>query len=1246
MNPEHSAQSKQSEQPDPTPTPVPAPSVVPDPESATGAAENHEFPTHVVGVGASAGGLEALEQFFSHMSPNSGLAFVVIQHLSPDFKSVMDELLARRTQLRVCRTEDGARVERDSIYLIPPRKNLTIKDGCLHLVDQPKSQGLNLPIDLFFNSLAQDQGERAIAIVLSGTGSDGTRGIRSVKEAGGMVIVQDQASAKFDGMPHSAIQTGLADFILAAEEMPAQLLRVIHHPCATAEADSSRLAVESTKLDAIVQILERNHRIDFSFYKPSTFSRRVERRMSIAHMEDVDSYIALLKESTAETRALVNDLLIGVTRFFRDPDAWERLRKEVLPRLLRESEERETFRCWVTGCSTGEEAYSLAMLIQDTLRDLDIHRDFKIFATDVDEAAIDTASLGLYPESIVADMSAERLRRYFTRRDGGYQIVRLTREHVIFATHNVICDPPFTKIDFVSCRNLLIYLRTPAQRRILALLHFALRPWGVLFLGSSESLGDATDAFRALHDRSKLFQKNPNVTLAPPQESSQDIAAQLRAPLSAVVPRTRATQATPTAMSSAYQALADAFMPAGLLLSKDHEVLHTFGDMSAFLQIPSGTFSYQATKIVVSDLRVALATALHRALNSGEPVQYQDIRVRTAANVRTIDLNVRPIRAPHTEELYFYTWFEERRPPAPPEEKGPSTFDVQDQKDARILDLEQELQQTKENLQATIEEVETSNEELQSTNEELVASNEELQSTNEELHSVNEELYTINSEYQAKIDELVQLTNDFDNLLRSTDIGTIFLDRNLKVRKFTPAACEFVNLMEADIGRPIGHLTHRLGQHDLSEMAQGVIETGKSVHCEVQCSDGRWVLLRALPFLTQNDTIDGVVIPLVDVSPIKQTEAALRDAERVAEVAESINQALLLHDSSDLSLIYVNPAYERIWGRSSSALHQKPDDWIAAVHADDRERVRKAFHDGTAVFDEEFRIVHDSGDVRWITARCFPVRNELGELYRIATVMTDVTARKQAEDTLRSVEQRFRNIFENAPIGKALLHPDGHFLDINPAFAGLVGYSADDAQRTRLSDLVHTEDRAALEQLLATATKSPEQAFTIEKRLVHRDGTQRWAMISITAEMRDEQIDYFIVQIIDTTTRKDTELALRHTEARFRAAIEAGLDNFYLLKSVRQDSAGIVDFEVIDLNSRGAELLTRARDEVVGRRLTELIPTAEQRGWLDRFRQVVETGQPLEEDIEIDDPHIGCHRLHQQVVPVGDGIAIVSRRLD
>jgi two-component system CheB/CheR fusion protein len=966
----------------------------------------------IVGIGASAGGLEALERLFKALPDRTGMAFVVVQHLSPDFKSLMDELLARHTGMPIHRVEDGMRVEADSVYLIPPRKEMIVADGRLLLTDKAPQRDLSLPIDHFFRSLAQDAGARAIAIVLSGTGSDGSRGIRDVHAAGGLVIVQRPESAQFDGMPKSAHDTGVADLLLAPEEMPGHLVAHAAQVREIAPAPSADTALDGA--GSIFKLLRDEYGIDFSYYKPNTVGRRIERRQAMAQLPQLDDYAARLRDDPAERNALYRDLLIGVTRFFRDPEAFDHLEREVLPELFSRRANDDELRIWVAGCATGEEAYSLAILLDERMRLLSRRLNVKIFASDAHRASLEIASAGVYDEEQLAEVTPARLERYFVKRADGWHVSSDLRQMIVFTVHNVIRDAPFTRLDMISCRNLLIYFQQPVQKRVLSLFHFGLRTGGVLFLGPSEGPGALSDEFEDVDGRWKIYRKRRDVRL--PADLRQPLLASLQG---RSVPLPQQSGSPEQTLGFAYESLLERHLPDGVLIDDRRRLVHAFGDASRFLSIPKGRGTSDLLDLVRPELRIPLAGALQRALKDRAPIAHPPIRVELPGDSARVRMTVEPIANRQSHVTHFHVTF---APAGRPDDVAPAAeMAPEHDSGALVSSLEAELALTRENLQATVEELETSNEELQASNEELVASNEELQSTNEELHSVNQELYTVNAEYQKKIQELTDLTADMDGLLRSTDIGTIFLDENLCIRKFTPQIARTFDLLPHDVGRRIDSFSHNVRYAELLSSLESVLATGEPVEREVQDQHGSWFFLRILPYRTRGH-VTGVVLSLIDVSLLKRTEARL---EQMSAIVQSSEDAIVGIDLAGRVTTW-NHGAERLYGYASDeALGATLADLLRPegdagrevavdVPADALARMRAGL---PAVHEVETLRRRKDGSLVDVLLSCSAIRDESGTLVGVSIVARDVSARKAAE---REQAERMRLTALRAAIALAL----------------------------------------------------------------------------------------------------------------------------------------------------------------------------------------------------------------------------------
>ncbi len=980
--------------------------------SGSGASGASAMPTHYVGVGASAGGLEAIERFFRNMPPDSGMAFIIIQHLSPDYKSMMVELLSKKTKMPVLRAENGMTVLANHIYLIQPKKNLTIFHGKLVLKEQGYSHTINLPIDIFLRSLAEDQADKAVAIILSGTGSDGTRGVRAVKEFNGMVMVQDEESAKFDGMPRAAMSTGVADFVLSPDAMPKQLMAYVQHPLESLRERSGTLLKDEDSLTRIFAELREKTRVDFTFYKPSTIVRRIERRMAVCQTGTIEEYVRYLHSYTGEIMTLYRELLIGVTSFFRDPEAMRELQEVYLPRIFNQKENREV-RLWTAGCSTGEEAYTLAMLARETMEKLGVSRDVKIFATDLDRDALMVAGNGVYPESIAADLTPKLLGKYFYRKGDNYQIARHVREMVVFAQHNLIKDPPFTNIDLVSCRNLLIYLQPVLQQKALQMFNFSLSAKGLLFLGTSETVGEMLDYFAPLNQKFKIYEskgKSLQPAHASPPEQRQRLIER-NAP--AAQPGHRYNSREENWMMVRFmEVLAEHFVPLAVIVNEQMEVLYTMGNAEGFFKVPMGRAVYDIARMASRDLAIPLTTGIQKAFRTRESLTYTNLMLRHMDETRNVRMRILPLPERKGQEnmvAVFLETVKRQEPETRPRQDR--IYDVSEDALQRIQDLELELQFTKENLQATIEELETSNEELQAANEELLASNEELQSTNEELQSTNEELYTVNAEYQNKINELTELNNDVDNLLTGSRIGKLLLDEDLEIRKFSPEIGNIFLIMDTDIGRPVTHLAHRLVDFDPIAAIKGVQADNQVFETDVRTQDGRRYLLRILPYHIGPTTFSGVVVTFVDITAWREAEHNLEESRRVSDdIIRHMPAGMFLYsvnDAGELILENSNPEAERLTGVQAKQWAGRLFDeiWPKAREMGITARFMNALQTGNVCSLEDVRYEDErlEGAFR---IQAFPLPEN-----RLAVSFEDITQRVRMQNEIRAGEEKYRQLY-------------------------------------------------------------------------------------------------------------------------------------------------------------------------------------------------------------------------------------------
>ena len=957
----------------------------------------------IVGIGASAGGLEALETMFDEMPVDRGMAFVIVQHLSPDFKSLMVELLERHTKMAVHRVTDNMPVERDSLYLIPPRQDMIIKDGKLLLTERKKSKELSLPIDLFFNSLATEKGAKSVGIILSGTGSDGSRGVKKIHDAGGVVIVQKPESARFDGMPRSAIDSGHSDVLADPEEMPALLEEyVVHQDRAT--LCKQNIPNNESALEKIFRAIQARHRIEFSSYRPSTIGRRIERRIDMdSSVNSLLEYADLVTNDVIELDLLYKDLLINVTEFFRDTEPFESLERNALEKLLLQHPLEEEFRVWVAACATGEEAYSVAILIDECCKRLDRQISVKVFATDISRASIAKATAGTYPEDLLKGVSKERLARYFVRTDAGYQIVSDIRRTVVFAPHNLLGDPPFTRLSLVTCRNFLIYLLPKSQNKVLSHFHFGLKKGGYLLLGSSESPGELSNEFQPVDPRNRLFLKHSDARLKNPMFSS--VLPQAALPMSRYFQTGGDNGAAiKDPHSLKVEEVLGNLMPPGIVIDTSNRVTQVFRNAGKYLKMRDGILSSNLLDLVDKDLKVAIGGAIQRCGRSGEPVCYERLQVRAANNeVEQVKLTVTPLPAGDTPSKFVITLEELSESGSELLAHQTERIDLDEVSREQLVNLELELKHSREILQATNEEMETSNEELQATNEELIASNEELQSANEELHSVNEELLTVNGEYQRKINELTVMTHDFDNLLESTDVHTLFLDKDQCIRKFTPRMADVLHLVSHDIGRNIEAFLHNMKCDGLGEKIERVLESGTLWEEQIKSGNNTDYLMRILPYRAGTLT-SGVVLTLVDISKLAAAQASITlERERFERAIKANRDGTW--DWADLGSdeMWWSAGCYQLLGYEPDAFPALHSAWLKLIHPDDREKIQQtSIPDADKCFVEvhrvfEYRMLHSSGKYRWYCHRAIVDFDSNGDAIRMTGSIADIHDRKFSE---------------------------------------------------------------------------------------------------------------------------------------------------------------------------------------------------------------------------------------------------------
>lgn len=1083
-------------------------------------------PSRVVGVGASAGGLESLEKFFAELPAETGMAFVVVQHLSPNFKSLMTELLSRHCNMPVQKAVHGMEVRRDNVYLLPPKKEIIIRNNRLALTDKDPTQALTLPIDRFFRSLAQDAGGNAVAIVLSGSGSDGSRGVVEVKHAGGHVLVESSESADFAGMPQSAAATGAVSRTGTPAELARHLLRLedlMDEP----EEEPVR---ESGPLDDLFAQLRKTHGIDLSDYRPSTVERRLDRRLALRGHPSLSAYVEELRHDPAELAALYGDLLIGVTQFFRDPDAFRRIEREVIPAILERVEPNEEIRAWVAGCATGEEAYSLAMLFHEQLSAAGRPLEVKIIATDLDRASLEHASAGLYSEACLEHVGAARLERFFVKRPAGYQVSAELRRMIVFAPHNVVRDAPFTRMHFISCRNLLIYLQPPAQKAVLSLFHFGLAPSGVLMLGSSESPGALTNEFDAIDEHHRIFRKRRDVRLL----------GQLRLPVRGhrpvVAPELRTTP-TDGQLLPTYDKLLDRYMPASFLVDDQYRLLDTFAGAERWLRLKGRRPTQSLLDMLDPSARPLVGAAITRALKSDKPVEYSGVQMSSGPDASTADVRAEVFDTRGTQR-HILLEIRDARASCDADAKPVERVDATVVSFERRAALEEELAYTRETLQTTIEELETSNEELQATNEELIASNEELQSTNEELHSVNEELYTVNAEHQKKIVELRELNTDMQHLIVSSQIATVFLDDELRIRRYTPRVAEVFHILEQDVGRRIHDFSHNIVRPTLMEDLEACLEDGTPIEAEVRDIDGRPYFLRILAFCRdpqQGTPPEGVVMTLTDIEALAQTRSRLAT---MSAIVESSDDAIIGVDRGG-NIQAWNEGATQLFGHDvSEVLGRSILELCSAVDVAAARNAFERVRDGESVEQLGSLRLHRDGHLLTTSSTVSPICDEVSFVVGAAVIARDVSELRQVRRDAEERQELVRLLLDSAAEAIYGVDTDGKCTFCNPACARALGF--DDPRELVGEDmhaLIHNQwpdgSPYPVSQCPVHASfREGTSARRDDEVFVRRDGT------AIAVEYRSHPLQHgdnvlgAVVTFVDITARKRHEEELRTATRR------------------------------------------------------------------------------------------------------------------
>ncbi|MEO6873960.1 MAG: CheR family methyltransferase, partial [Opitutaceae bacterium] len=1027
-------------------------------------------------MGASAGGLEAFTQLLEHLPLDTGFGFVLVQHLDPEHPSALAKLLQQVTAMPVRDVTNNLRVEPNHIYIIPPNKNLGIAGGVLRL--QPRSAQRITPraIDHFLEALAKDQGERAIGVILSGTATDGTLGLEAIKTEGGLTFAQDR-SARYDSMPRSAVDAGCVDFVLSPAGIAKELAHIARHPHVKAPSrarsqrwneragaldEKSPDGTEPTGYRKVLQLLRNHSGVDFSLYKYATIHRRITRRMVLNRQDSQGHYANFLRGNAKELDALYSDALISVTSFFRNAEAFEVLKRKVFAPLLKERSD-EPVRVWVLGCSTGQEAYSIAMAYAEAAQKVPRARKLSVFATDLKETNLDKARHGLYAKSLVADVSPERLRRFFIEEDGGYRVIKSLREHVVFARHNLISDPPFSRMDLICCRNVMIYLEPSLQKKALPAFHYALKPGGCLFLGASESVGGFTDLFNTMDKRQKIFTRKAAPTLAfhlPVRERSRtdrQPKLSLRVPAASPLPPGGADDSFRGELNAEREAdrvTINQFAPPGVLIDADLQILQFRGSTGPFLEPPTGKARFDLLKMARDGLMLPLRTAINRAKKDNAVARKENVPVLLNGRIRPVNIEVVPLK--NLKERRFLVLFEDAENPprsVQPPEAPPSGHPTGKQAvSRRIVSLEQDLAETRDYLETIQEQQEAANEELQSANEEGQSANEELQSLNEELEtskeeleSTNEELTTVNEEMTHRNQDLYRLNSDLTNLQTSTNLAIVLLGRDLTISRFSVQAGKLFNLRAGDIGRPISEVRHNLQLPNLDAIITRVITTMREYEHEVQAANGHWFSLRLRPYLTIDNRVDGAVLVLVDITDLKKTQRLVTEAhEHAAAIIRTVHDPLVILNSQ-LRLQSANAAFYRSFRLSLKDAQDRSlfelDHGAWNIPRLRQQLLNVLMRHGS--FDN-FEVTHTFAKLgrRTLVLNARRLNEEGGHAKQILLGIRDVTELRAFEADLRRSETRYRRLFEASKDGILILDPATRKItDANPSIVKLLGFS-------------------------------------------------------------------------------------------------------------------------------------------------------------------------------------------------------------
>ncbi len=1126
---------------------------------------------YLVGIGASAGGLEAIHKLFDHFPSNSSFSFVIIQHLSPDHKSLMAELLSKHTQMRVQEAEDNMVTRPNCVYVLPSGKQLTIRNGRLRLTDQIRNREPNFAIDLFFESLAKDLGRYAIGIILSGTGTDGTKGVKMIKSAGGMVMVQDPFTARFDGMPRSAIETGFVDYVFPPERMPHEIMEYTRQiPLVKTVLDRNE-DVDDKVLQEILDLICLHTQTNFKNYKQPTIYRRIRKRMDLLKVFTLPDYLTYIHENPAELKQLCQEFLIGVTRFFRDPEAFEALETDIIPQIIAHVPEEETIKVWVTACSTGEEVYSIAILFQECFQRMGRKPNIKLFGTDIDQRAIRQASKGVFPASISKDVSETHLQQFFHFKNNRYTIKEDIRKLVIFAQHDLQKDPPFSRIDLITCRNMLIYLNPDLQKKVLGVFPYALKLHGYLFLGPSEHIGELKSYFSEKNRKWKIFQK---VKESKGIQQTYGITQQTPTYAADGLHSYRNAQAL-RYNEMFLEAIAEDFKMTGLYIDDNYQLLHGIGDFNRFLKLPEKQLQLNLIKMVPKELAVTLSVDIRKVLKNPKTLSRQVV-IRLGTKDQLVNLTVKPISVEKDLPKVILVMLQEVGKLSPSlKALEPALVSEDDTEYFHQLSvLEAELKEARESLHLTVQDLSTSNEELQSTNEELMSSNEELQSSNEEMQSLNEELHTVNSEHQLKIKELLELNEDLDNYIRSSNIGQLFLDHHLAIRKFTPAVKDLINIIDIDLGRPIHHLSHNLRYSRWMEDIQKVNNTSAEVEQEVETHDGKFFLMRIIPYLKHDGNKDGVVLSFVEVTTLKTLSNVVQGV--LNSSLNSIMAFRAIRDEeqqiTDFRWTLLNKPAERLIGKpQEQLLHQSiQPDMVFLKRTSLFNKFKQVVETGQPLHIEQNLEVN--GKRAWYEIAAAKMGDGL------TLTMADITEKKNSEEKILLAYEDLKKAEEdliklNGQLEhrvkdrtKELLESQERFNLVSKATNDVVwdwnlitnelwwsdtlqpilGYEPKEMDKgiNAWFNKIHPEDKHRIIRGINEAINAGQDQWVEEFKLARADGTFADVYNRAYILHNEYQIPHRVLgSFIDLSDLKDTQLKLKETNAHLLRVID-DLDNF------------------------------------------------------------------------------------------------------